>query len=117
MVMYEYTRSSPRIPCQARFVGAGATTLRGEVHDVSTTGLGLTVDHPLEPGQEMHLEFELPTGPVEAVCEVRRATPYGKLTELGLRFVRISAESLSAVERALAPTRAGVWWSAAAVRR
>lgn len=115
--MYNHTRSSPRVVCQARFVGAGATTLRGEVHDVSRTGLCLTVDHALEPGKELHLEFDLPTGRVAVVGEVRRATQLGRLTELGIRFVRISADAQAVLEQALAPTRAGIWWQPLPLRR
>ena len=102
--------------------------LRGDVLDISRTGLRLCLDEALERGRELHLEFDLPTGRVEAVGEVRwvddqdksqdKAKARGKAevrdkpkaqaeegkkldqVEHGIRFVRISSESLDVIARA-----------------
>lgn len=133
--MYPENRNdSRRVPCKARFLGVTTSVLRGDVLDVSRTGLRLCLDEALERGRELHLEFELPTGRVEAVGEVRwvneegkapgkgrtqsNAKPKAKATaspsaeqkgkpepvEHGIRFVRISSESLDVIARAT-PTK------------
>ncbi len=96
-------RNTRRYPCKARFVGAGAKALAGEVQDLSPGGLCLTTTTRVEKGKQLHLEFTLPTGPVEAVGEVRwvKALP-GGLLELGIRFVRISAASQKTITDATA---------------
>jgi hypothetical protein len=92
--MYLDNRAEPRFACQVRVVGASTTAFQGIVRDVSLSGLCLHTQTPIEPGRQLYLDFELPTGRVEAVGEVRRVTSGddGSL-ELGIRFVRISAES------------------------
>lgn len=65
---------------------------------MSLSGLRLVTRSRLALGKVLHLEFELPTGPVEAVCEVRRQSLRGDGSrELGLRFVRISVASIRAI--------------------
>ena len=97
--MMDELRATRRFPCSARFVGASATTLSGEVRDLSPTGLCLATSTPVAKGKQLHLEFELPSGPVEAVGEVRWSRPGGDgLLELGIRFVRISAASQQTIE-------------------
>jgi hypothetical protein len=112
-------RNNRRVPCQARFLGATSSVLRGDIVDVSPTGLCLVLDEKLERGRELHLEFDLPTGKVEAVGEVRWVIEKSGRVELGIRFVRISSESLDVIASATAPRpgSGGVWLSQFALRR
>lgn len=98
--MYPELRSDRRFQCQARFFGSGGTFLfRGSVTDISRTGLCLEGAVAMARGQSIHLSLELPSGPVDAVAEVRwvRQKPDGS-SEAGLRFVRISQASLEAID-------------------
>ena len=117
--MYADNRNNQRVVCQARFLGATSSVLRGDIIDVSPTGLCLVLDAALERGRELHLEFELPTGKVEAVGEVRWAVVKNGRVELGIRFVRISSESLGVIASAIAPkpSSGGFWFSQFALRR
>jgi hypothetical protein len=115
--MYGENRSARRVTCQARFMGATTSVVRGDIVDVSTTGLCLTVDTPLERGRELHLEFDLPNGLVEAVGEVRWAVQKAGKHELGIRFVRISTESMAVITQATAPRNAGSWSGNFSLRR
>lgn len=112
-------RNNRRVPCQARFLGATASVLRGDIIDVSGTGLCLAVEERLERGRELHLDFELPTGRVQAMGEVRWVTEKNGWFELGIRYVRISSESLGVIAAATAPKPAagGFWFSQLALRR
>ncbi|MFO0595752.1 MAG: PilZ domain-containing protein [Myxococcaceae bacterium] len=105
--MYGDNRNAKRVSCQARFMGVTTTVIRGDIIDVSATGLCLSLDSSLERGRELHLEFELPTGRVEAVGEVRWVVEKEGRVELGIRFVRITAESLQVIEAATKPKRPG----------
>lgn len=102
--MYPELRSAPRVSCQARFLGATSSVLRGAVTDLSPAGLCLVVAEALERGRELHLEFELPHGAVSAVGEVRRVTRRrdGR-HEVGIRFARISADAQAVLALAAAP--------------
>jgi hypothetical protein len=117
--MYPENRNNQRVMCQARFLGATSSVLRGDIIDVSPTGLCLALDAALERGRELHLDFELSTGRVEAVGEVRWAVEKNGRVELGVRFVRISSESLAAIAAATAPkpSGGGFWFSQFALRR
>lgn len=118
--MYPENRNNQRVQCQARFLGITSSVLRGDIIDVSPTGLCLALDAALERGRELHLEFDLPTGRVEAVGEVRWAVEKNGRVELGIRFVRISSESLGVIASATAPKPAaggGFWFSQFALRR
>jgi len=118
--MYPENRNTHRVSCQARFLGATTTVLSGDVVDVSATGICLAADVALERGRELHLDFELPTGRVEAVGEVRWAVEKDGRHELGIRFVRISSESLGVIANATAPkppSGGGFWFSQFALRR
>lgn len=117
--MYPENRNNRRVQCQARFLGASSSVLRGDILDVSPTGLCLGLDAALERGRELHLDFELPTGRVEAVGEVRWAVQKNGRFELGIRFVRISSESLGVIASATAPrpSGGGFWFSQFALRR
>ncbi len=102
--MYPEQRNERRFPCEVRVVGAGLSAFAGTVRDLSSSGLCLTTDSPIEPGSQLHLEFELPTGLVSLVGEVRRVTTTEEgLVELGVRFVRLSADAQYAIR--LATTR------------
>lgn len=115
--MYGENRNARRVTCQARFMGVASTVLRGDIIDVSSTGLCLSLDAALERGRELFLEFDLPNGHVEAVGEVRWVVEKNGRVELGIRFVRISSESLAVVTDATAPKYGGGWASSFALRR
>ncbi len=100
-------RTNRRVACRARFLGATSAVLRGEVMDVSATGLCLVVDEALERGRQLHLELELPSGHLEAVGEVRWVISRHGQHELGIRFVRISTDSLAVIAAMSRPTRPG----------
>jgi len=97
-------RNDRRYTCQARFFGSGGPFLfRGEVTDISRTGLCLGGSAPMARGQSIHLQVELPTGTVDAVAEVRWVRSQADGTaEAGLRFLRISQPSLVAIDQATA---------------
>ncbi|MCC6336150.1 MAG: PilZ domain-containing protein [Myxococcales bacterium] len=99
--MYPEARNNRRYPVHGRFSGASKTAIQGDLLDLSPTGLCLSTTTEVERGQVLHLEFELPTGPVELVAEVRWSTPgKGGKVELGLRIVRIPEASLQAIREA-----------------
>lgn len=76
--------------------------IRGEVRDVSSSGLCLATTLPVRKGQTLHLSFELPTGLVEAVGEVRWVVKHkGKASELGIRFVRIPMTATRVINAAI----------------
>jgi hypothetical protein len=100
---YMENRAEPRFDCHIHVLGASTIAFDGTVRDVSVSGLCLTTQAPIEfeSGSQLHLDFELPTGRVEAVGEVRRATPGGDgELVLGVRFVRISTECVDAIREA-----------------
>lgn len=118
--MYPENRNTRRVQCQARFLGATSTVLRGDIIDVSATGMCLALDVALERGRELHLDFDLATGRVEAVGEVRWVVEKEGRVELGIRFVRISSESLEVIADATAPKPpigGGFWFTQFALRR
>ncbi|MGV3622119.1 MAG: PilZ domain-containing protein [Archangium sp.] len=117
--MFDDNRSHRRVACNARFLGASTTTLRGDIVDISSSGLCLAVDAALERGRELHLEFDLPEGKVEAVGEVRWVVEKEGCAELGVKFVRISSESLAVIAQAVAPKTVigGAWSGSFAIRR
>ncbi len=99
-----HKRRVPRFICQARISGAGVVgmLIRGEVRDVSATGLCLSTSLPVQKGQTLHLRFELPTGLVEAVGEVRWVVKKkGRPSDLGIRFVRIPITATRVIDAAL----------------
>ena len=106
--MYPDLRTTRRFPCQARFLGAGGSNvIRGDLQDLSPQGLSLVTNAVVKKGAMLHLEFQLPTGEVEAVGEVRRVVKRdGGMVELGIRFSRISTESQDVITRAVASPRA-----------
>ena len=73
--------------------GATTTVLVGEVTDLSPTGLCLATAAILEKGRQLHLEFTLPGGVVDAVGEVR----WSRNGEVGIRFVRIASSAQQAI--------------------
>lgn len=98
--MYPESRNVRRYPVHGRFSGASTKALRGDLVDLSPTGLCLSTPTLVDRGQQLHLEFELPSGPVELVAEVRWATPRDGRYELGLRIVRIPSAALEAIREA-----------------
>lgn len=107
-------RTTRRIACRARFTAATSTVLRGEVMDVSSTGLCLVLDAELERGRQLHLDFELPGGRVEAVGEVRWVLARHGQFELGIRFVRIPTDALAVIAAMSQPRYPGSWAQSAA---
>ena len=72
--------------------------------DLSGTGLFLVTRRFVPVGSQIHLEFELPSGEVQAVGEVRWVGegPEGRGQGLGIRFLRLSAASALAIDEAIA---------------
>ena len=96
-------RQKRRVSIDVRFRGSGAATLlAGRITDLSETGLFLATQKFVPLGKQVHLEFELPTGKVEAVGEVRWIAR-GQVAEqgLGIRFLRLSSASARAIDLAL----------------
>jgi hypothetical protein len=92
-------RQYPRVKCSAR---ATAGSARGEVQCFSKSGLFLATESVMAPGSVVELEFYLPDGThLSAVGEVRRVMPSEGFAApgLGIRFVRINSEALTAIER------------------
>lgn len=117
--MYPENRVGPRVSCRARFLGATETVLRGDIIDISSSGLCMSLEAPLDQGRELHLEFELPSGRVEAMGEVRWTVARNGRNEVGVKFARISAESLEVIAKATArrPFGSGFGWSQLVFRR
>ncbi|MFZ5467940.1 MAG: PilZ domain-containing protein [Myxococcota bacterium] len=102
--MNDPRRQTRRIECSARFRGGGASTnLAGRIVDLSGTGLFLETSVFVPVGKQVHLEFELPTGKVEAVGEVRWVARGDGVADkgMGIRFLRLSAASARAIDEAL----------------
>ncbi|MBI3186139.1 MAG: PilZ domain-containing protein [Myxococcales bacterium] len=96
-------RKSRRIGCNVSFLGGGAATnLSGRITDLSGTGLFLITNRLIPVGKQVHLEFELRTGKVEAVGEVRWVDKGPPVAGLGIRFLRLSAASARAIDEAVA---------------
>ncbi len=83
--------------------GGAATNLSGRITDLSEVGLFLATQKFIPLGKEVHLEFELPTGKVEAVGEVRWIARGQAVAEqgLGIRFLRLTAPSARAIDLAI----------------
>jgi uncharacterized protein (TIGR02266 family) len=97
-------RQTKRISCDVTFRGGGAATnLSGRITDLSAVGLFLATPQFVPLGRQVHLEFELATGKVEAVGEVRWIARGKDVPEqgLGIRFLRLSAASAQAIDQAL----------------
>ena len=78
---------------------AGAAS--GSVNSVSKTGLFLATSAKLPCGHHLEVEFFLPDGTyAKALGEVRRIAsgPRGE-AGLGIRFLRINSEALTAIEQ------------------
>jgi uncharacterized protein (TIGR02266 family) len=99
----EARRQAKRVSIDVKFRGGGAATnLSGRITDLSEVGLFLATTTFIPLGKQVHLEFELPTGAVEAVGEVRWIAR-GQVAEqgLGIRFLRLSAASARAIDLAI----------------
>ncbi|HZH03373.1 MAG TPA: PilZ domain-containing protein [Myxococcaceae bacterium] len=97
-------RRHPRIRCNARIQGSGMSkSFSGRVRDLSGTGLFLETRQFIPVGRQVYLEFELRTGPVEVMGEVRWLARGPEQPEqgMGIRFLRMSAASARAVDEAL----------------
>ncbi len=102
--MTESRRSSRRIACNVTFRGGGAAiNLAGRITDLSGTGLFLATRRFIPVGKQVHLEFELPRGKVEAVGEVRWLARGENVPEqgMGIRFLRLSAAAARAIDEAV----------------
>lgn len=99
--MTDSRRQANRLRCNFSFRGAGASTaLSGRITDLSSVGLFIATPQFVPLGKQVHLEFTLPTGPVEAVGEVRWIARGANIAEpgFGLRFLRLSANSARAID-------------------
>lgn len=96
-------RHAPRLPCQVTFRGTGGReSLAGQVADLSSAGLFLSIDRRLPVGTLVRLAFELALGRVQAEGEVRWVTPGGTgRFGVGIRFLRLSSHSAAAIEQAI----------------
>jgi uncharacterized protein (TIGR02266 family) len=101
LAMTDSRRQNHRVRCNVSFRGGGmATNLRGKVTDLSGTGLFLVTTTFLPVGKQVHLEFDLESGTVEAVGEVRWVARGNDVPEqgMGIRFLRLSAASARAID-------------------
>ena len=102
--MVSSRRQVPRISVDVVFRGGGsATNMSGRVTDLSAVGLFLATRKFIPLGKQVHLEFELATGKVEAVGEVRWVARGKQVPEqgIGIRFLRLSAASARAIDQAI----------------
>lgn len=83
--------------------GGAARNMSGRIIDLSQVGLFLATRQFIPLGKQVHLEFELPTGRVEAVGEVRWVARGPKVPEqgLGIRFLRLSSAAAKAIDLAI----------------
>lgn len=100
--MFPENRDHRRHPCRVRFLAASRSAVTGEVRDLSPTGMCLVTDTTFARGMALHLEFELGGATVDVVGEVRRVVdlPDGQV-EVGIKFVRIPAQSLAVIKAAV----------------
>jgi len=101
-------RQRPRVACNVTFQGGGAcTNLSGRITDLSGTGVFIATRQFVPIGEQVHLEFDLSTGHVDAVGEVRWLARGSELPEqgLGVRFLRLSAASARAIDDAVGDRR------------
>lgn len=97
-------RKRDRVRCNVTVQGGGAAqNLAGRITDLSGIGLFLSTKRLLPVGKQVHLEFELTTGRVEAVGEIRWSSrsEEGPGPGLGIRFLRMSAASARVIDDAL----------------
>ncbi len=106
--MNDLRRQRPRIACNVTFRGGGASTnLSGRITDLSGTGVFIVTRQFVPVGKQVHLEFELNTGHVDAVGEVRWVARGSDAPEqgLGVRFLRLSAASARTIDDAVGTRR------------
>jgi uncharacterized protein (TIGR02266 family) len=92
------------VSIDVQFRGGGAArNMSGRITDLSQIGLFLSTRQFIPQGKQVTLEFELPTGHVEAVGEVRWVARGPNVPEqgLGIRFLRLSAASARAIDLAI----------------
>ena len=93
-----------RVSFDVKFSGGGVgTNITGRITDLSQVGAFLATAIFVPLGKQIHLTFELKTGRVEAVGEVRWVAR-GKLVAeqgLGIRFLRLSSSSAQAIDLAI----------------
>jgi c-di-GMP-binding flagellar brake protein YcgR len=100
----EARRQAKRVSIDVRFKGGGAATnIEGRILDLSGTGMFLATSKFIPLGKEVHLEFELKTGTVQAVGEVRWIARGKNVAQqgLGIRFLRLSSSSAQAIDLAI----------------
>lgn len=102
--MSDIRRQGKRISLSVKFSGGGAAiNLDGRVTDLSQVGLFLATKHFIPLGKQVHLEFDLATGHVTAIGEVRWIARGANIAEqgLGIRFLRLSSEAAQAIDLAI----------------
>lgn len=103
--MFPEYRQHRRHSCRVHFIAASRSVVTGEVRDLSASGLCLVTDSTFARGTALHLEFQLETGKVEAMGEVRRVVDSENgLNLVGVRFLRIPNQSLDAIKTMTAPS-------------
>jgi hypothetical protein len=104
----EARRQARRVSIDVQFSGGGAATnLWGRITDLSEFGLFLATTKFIPLGKQVHLEFELKTGKVNAVGEVRWIARGRAVAQqgLGIRFLRLSSASARAIDMAIDEAR------------
>lgn len=92
----EERRKSTRVAWDGRVRLAGARTVTGQILNVSEGGLLVEAGRaPFSVGSELAITFSLPgrDRPIAARAEVVRQQG----TQIGLRFLRLSADELQAI--------------------
>jgi hypothetical protein len=98
-------RESHRVPLDTKvqYSADGLTWHQSRSRDVSSTGIQLQIQDPVQPGNLMKLSFTLPNlkwqEPVQAEAEVVRViNQKGHQLGVGLRFISLRANHYQAVE-------------------
>jgi uncharacterized protein (TIGR02266 family) len=94
-------RAVRRIPTDLFVRGGGESlNLHGRITDLSGIGVFVATRQFIPVGRQVHLEFDLPTGHVAAVGEVRWVARGERAAEqgLGIRFLRLSSASARAID-------------------
>ena len=102
--MSEARRQARRVGIDVKFSGGGVgTNITGRITDLSAVGAFLATSKFIPLGKQVHLAFDLPTGRVEAVGEVRWIARGKLISEqgIGIRFLRLSASSAQAIDQAI----------------
>lgn len=80
-------------------VHGGRPTIFGYSKNISRSGMYIATTNPIEPGQQLELEFQLPAplkGTARCVCEVVWKRPFGSHLPfeagIGIKFINLPEE-------------------------